>query len=134
MIKEPIRGLLVEILSPNFTHKKGEIGVITQVGQRCFVVRTLNSGSWWYYDNKAVKRHKTIPIKSIKSKTTHILKEYGRHGFYGQGAFTLCNKHLRTETFSPNPVVGKKCKFCFFVPHITFISKTKRQLGLLRKS
>lgn len=51
-------------------------------------------------------------VKSIQSKTTHIFKNKGVHLFYGNGVFTMCNKHLRTETFTPEQI-DRKCKVCF---------------------
>jgi hypothetical protein len=67
------------------------------------------------------KKHIRL-IKSIKSHKTHIMKKKGKHPFYGLGIYTMCGKHLRTETFTPK-IEGLKCKPCFLEPKITWLTK-----------
>jgi len=66
-------------------------------------------------------------VKSIKSHKTHIVKKKGDHIFYGPGIFTICGKHLRTETFTPK-IGGSKCKPCFFEPEITWLKKNNSKI------
>lgn len=67
---------------------------------------------------------KKILIGSKNGKTTHILKKEGKHGFYGEGVFTICGKHIKKEyTYILPKIIGRKCKFCFFKPKVTWIRR-----------